>query len=97
MRMAWRKLACMGAKYLPELKKLLEGFYEAANKVKDEIASTPDEERSNHDYDVQWELEDMKRFLISRVGKEMVRDELGIENKVVEPEFLAAKIGRAHV
>lgn len=81
----------MATKYLPELKSLLQGFYEAANKVKDEIAGLPEEERSSHEFNVMWELEDMKQFLISRVGKEMVRDELGIENKVVESAFLAAK------
>jgi hypothetical protein len=81
----------MGAKYLPELKKLLEGFYAAANKVKDEIAATPEEDRTWQTYDVAYELEDVKRLLISRVGKEMVKDELGIESKVVEPAFMAAK------
>lgn len=81
----------MGAKYLPELKSLLQGFYEAANKVKDEIVATPEEDRTYHAADIAYELEEMKQFLISRVGKEMVRDELGIESRVVQTEYLAAK------
>lgn len=81
----------MAATYLPDLKKLLKDFHDAASKIRNEIASIPFEDRPLQAYDIEWELESMKVALITRVGREMVREELGVESRVDRPEFSVAK------